>query len=141
MSSIKVSTFYNRVKSIGAYSIEKEGRIVDSGEKTFRLQEGNLKKGSLVVIEKALRIVKLVCKHEDILYIEVQNQHLCSWLSGLEEKKGYEAELDKVFSTLQGIDCRYKFLFVPSNSASKLVEKGIEENNGCVSFSDAMKDL
>lgn len=139
MSNIKVSTFYNRVKSTGAFSIEKEGRII--GEKTFKLQEENLKRGSLVVIEKALRTVKLICKHEDTLYIEVQNQHLCNWLAGLEEKKGYEVDLDKVFSTLQSIDCRYKFLFISSNSASKLVENGLKENDDYVSFADAMQGL
>lgn len=117
----RVSTAFNRVTSTGSFAIERAGETVYAN--VFPSSHLNVKKGILNTISRSLRVAKQYVSHEDTMFIEVQNQHLCEWLSGLVEYKGYLEDLDGVFSVLESIDCRYRFIYVKEPYAKSLEKK------------------
>lgn len=82
----------------------------------------NVKENILETVYRGIRYAKDKVSHEDILYIEVQNQYLCNWLSGLIEYKEYQEQLDRVFDALEGIDCKYRFSFTKNKYALQCVK-------------------
>ena len=119
MSNYRLSCYVNRVKHKCGYTIELEGAVIVKS--VFKLPSENLKESILETVYRGLKAVKKFMKHEDLLNIEIQNIHLCEWLSGLKEYRGYEEYLDKVFLTLESIDCSYKFRFEKKPFASVIV--------------------
>lgn len=106
----RLSCGTDRVKGKNCFVCESEGRELKS--LVFKTISSNMKENILETIFRGIKGVRDMVSHNDILCIEVQNQHLCQWLSGEVEYKGYEDYLDKVFSVLESVDCRYKFVFV-----------------------------
>jgi len=109
---------------------QKQGFVIEQSGKTekevvMKLYSDNLKESVLDCIYHALKEVKPLVKHEDVVIVEVQNAHLVDWLSGLVEYKGYEKELDLVFEVLESIDCRYRFVFCKTPFIKKYL-RGME---------------
>lgn len=127
--------------------VQKHGYIIESGGKTLESSVSsiefaiNLKKDLLSVLVKGLRSVKPWLQHDDMLYVEIPNQHLANWLNGRVEYKDYVEELDKVFEILETIDCRYKFMFVNSPYAREVVKNTKLFLNEGSSLIESFKDL
>lgn len=136
--NIKLSVYSSRPKGKTGYAIYQKGVVAD--KKVNCAYSKNIKEDALVSLTKGLRACRSFVSHDDILYIEIQNQHLCSWLSGCVEYKGYSKYLDDVFAVLESLDCRYKFMFVQKPSAKGIVETGQSEVEG-VSVESAFSDL
>ena len=113
----KISTFADRVHGKRCFLLMKDGRVV--AEKISKFEGTNIKENALECIFQGLNAAKNEVEHEDLLLIEVQNSHLCNWLDGSIENKEYCEGLDKVFATIEGIDCRYRYVL-----NSKPVAKG-----------------
>jgi len=142
MSNYRVSVSYNRVKSSCAYVVETEGvtKVVQISPKI----NPSVKKGILEILTVALRETKPLVSHEDIVFIEIPNKHLCEWLSGLVEYKDYSTEMDEVFDVLETMDCKYRFLFVKEPYAKKVMQKGGLDcgiRNTCSSLADVLKEF
>lgn len=120
--NIKLSIYCSRPKGKTGFAIYENGRVSDS--KVSTVSGDNIKENVLSSLTKGLRACRNVVSHDDILYIEIQNQHLCSWLSGCVEYKGYCKFLDEAFSVLESLDCRYRFMFVSKPTCKALVEEG-----------------
>ena len=135
----RVSTAFSRVTTTGSFAVEKGGTTVHAN--VFPSKTLNMKKGVLDVIAKSLRVAKQYVSHEDTMFIEVQNQHLCEWLSGLVEYKDYAEELDEVFSVLESIDCRYRFIYVKEPYAKSLMKKVGYSSISGGSLIDAINEL
>ena len=126
MSNFRLSCYAGRTLGKCGYTIELEGAVLNKS--VFKTPSDNSKECILEAIYRGLKAVKKSIKHEDLLIIEVQNVHLCEWLNGLKEYKGYEEYLDRVFLTLEGIDCSYRFVFVKKPFASYVVRnQGIDK--------------
>lgn len=136
--NIKLSVYSSRTKGKSGYAIYEKGSVIDS--RVSCTSSSNIKEDVLISLSKGLRSCRGRVSHDDILYIEIQNQHLCSWLSGCVEYKGYSKYLDEAFSVLESLDCRYKFMFVGKPTAKKLIEEGKVEVKG-VSVENAFSDL
>lgn len=126
--------------------VQKHGFIIESHGRTLEssvsaISSLNLKSDLLKVLEAGLRSARSMVKHEDILYIEIPNQHLTNWLSGRVEYKKYSEELDAVFNVLESVDCRYKFMYVKNSYATELVKNTKVFLNEGSSLMDAFKDL
>lgn len=113
--NIKMSTGCNGVKN--CVIIESEGKELYS--KVFKGLGSNLKKDMLMCIYKGLRASSRFVSHDDLLIIEVQNNHLVGWLNGEIGYKGYEEYIYDVFEALEGLDCRYLFVFNSNSYAKK----------------------
>ena len=98
----RLSCGTDRVKGKNCFVCESEGRELKS--LVFKTISSNIKENILETIYRGIKGVRDMVSHNDILCIEVQNQHLCQWLSGEVEYKGYEDYLDKVFSVLESVD-------------------------------------
>lgn len=136
--NLKLSVYCSRPKGVSGFAIYENGRVTDS--KVDSVLSDNIKENVLLALTKGLRACRGVVSHDDILYIEIQNQHLCSWLSGCVEYKGYSSYLDEAFSVLESLDCRYKFMFVGKPTCKALVEEGKAEVKG-MSVENAFSDL
>lgn len=136
--NIKLSVYCSRPKGTVGYAIYIGGSVVESS--ISKIVSNNIKEEVLVSLAKGLRACRNHINHEDILYIEIQNQHLCSWLSGCVEYKGYSNHLDAVFEVLESLDCRYRFMFNDKPDNKKLVESGKVSVKG-LSVEDAFSDL
>lgn len=123
--NIKLSVYTNRVAGLSGYLVCKSGDILDIN--VSKLYSQNIKEDILEKLTRGLRACRNIVSHNDILYIEVQNQHLCNWLDGKVEYKGYSSGLDSVFEVLETLDCRYRFLFVKEPIAKPYVQKGKTE--------------
>ena len=108
-----------KIGKIG-FTYEKSGRIVKSG--VFKTVSGNAKENMLESIIRGMRACRNEIQHDDLLVIEVQNQHLAQWLSGEIVYKGYEDYLDRLFDTLERMDCRYKFSYVAKPYALEYIK-------------------
>lgn len=128
-----------RTEGKNGYVLEAQGKLLDS--KVGSLKSTNIKKDVLTILVDALRCARSYVKHEDIMYIEIQNMHLQQWLSGMVEYKDYATELDAVFEVLESIDCRYKFVFLKEPYARSFVKTHNLEGIKAGSFSDVMKDF
>lgn len=115
----KLSVCSVRTKGRHGYVIEADGRSLVT--QVSGITSVNLKKDILEVLSKALRALKPLVYHEDLVAIEIQNIHLQQWLSGLVDYKDYSEELDRVFEVLESIDCRYRFIFKPEPYAKGIV--------------------
>lgn len=136
--NIKLSVYCSRPKGKSGFVVYKDGRVVES--KINSTNGDNIKEEVMIILTKGLRACRNVVSHDDILYIEIQNQHLCSWLSGCVEYKGYSEFLDAVFEVLESLDCRYRFMFVAKPTCKVLVEEGKVEVKGS-SIESAFSDL
>lgn len=121
------------------YTYEKEGKIQKHG--VFRTESSNLKENILVSITKGMRACREDVNHDDLLIIEVQNQHLAQWLSGEVSYKGYEEYLDTLFDTLESMDCRYKFLYVNKPFALSYIKTHDVEKVKLSPMSEMMKEF
>lgn len=136
--NVKLSVYSSRPKGKSGYAIYQNGVVVD--KKIGNIVSTNIKEDALVSLTKGLRSCRSFISHDDILYIEIQNQHLCAWLSGCVEYKGYSKYLDDAFAVLESLDCRYKFMFVHKPTAKSIIEVGQSDVEG-VSVESAFSDL
>lgn len=136
--NIKLSVYTNRTKGLSGYGIMISGGFKETyvGKTT----SDNIKEDVLVSLSKGLRACRNIVSHDDILYIEIQNQHLCNWLNGNLEYKGYSSGLDEAFNALESLDCRYRFLFIKNPVVCRIVNDGVKEVRG-QSAMDAIADL
>lgn len=116
----RLSCAANRVLRKNCYVLELAGRRVSG--KVFKFEGDNIKENVLEVVRQGIKMARTYVKHEDVLFIEIQNVHLYEWLSGLREYSGYEAGLDAVFDVLESTDCRYKFSFIRKPYAMSYLE-------------------
>ena len=110
-----------RVKGKRGFVIERKGMTLEAS--VHKSSSSNLKEDILNTVTEGLRVIRPYIKHEDILFIEIQNQHLQQWLSGMVEYKDYADALDRVFEVLENLDCRYRFIFVKDPYAKKVVSQ------------------
>ena len=108
-----------KIGKIG-FTYEKSGRVVKSG--VFKTVSSNAKENMLESIIRGMRVCRNEIQHDDLLVIEVHNQHLAQWLSGEIVYKGYEDYLDRLFDTLESMDCRYKFSYVAKPYALEYIK-------------------
>ena len=127
-----------KLKKIG-YTYEVGGRIEDSG--VFKTVSTNMKENILESITRGMKACRGKVHHEDLLIIEVQNQHLAQWLSGEVTYKGYEDYLDRLFAVLESMDCRYKFMFVPKPYALSFIENNNIKKEQMSSISSLMEEF
>lgn len=118
----KLSTYADRVKGKRGFLLIKGGAVTAS--KVSKFEGDNIKENALEVIVQGITVVRNEIAHEDLLIIEVQNSHLCNWLSGSVEYREYSVGLDKVFAQLDTVDCRYRFVY-----ESKPLAKGYVADN------------
>lgn len=118
----KLSVFVNRPKGSRCYVAECNGyeRVSDI---TSCFPDCNIKKETLIVLKKGLLAIRGMVKHEDLVLIEISNQHLHRWLDERIDYKGYNKELDDVFSVLETLDCRYRFVFKENPYAKDFLER------------------
>ena len=121
------------------YILEKDGRMLS--EKVISLPDENVKKCALEVLYWGIKSARGLIKHEDLLMIELQNTHLVDWLLGEKDYAGYEDYLEKVFSVLEMLDCKYKVVCVPNNYASVYVKENSISRVKTASVKDMMSDL
>ena len=114
---LSVATLRTRGKH--GFIIEARGKTVEAS--VHKLKSTNIKEDVLLTLTEGLRAVKPYIKHEDILYIEIQNQHLQQWRSGMVEYKDYSEALDGVFEVLENLDCRYRFIYTKNPYAKSVV--------------------
>lgn len=135
----RLSCATNRVEGKNGFVLELSGREVEAD--VFKTEGDNIKENILETIYRGIRVARGVVKHEDILFIEVQNFHLCEWLSGLKEYKGYEEKLDKVFEVLESTDCRYRFVFVKNPYAKSYIKAHDVKGISGSSIADVMSEF
>lgn len=121
----------------------KHGYVIEAGGKTIEtsvsnISSMNLKEDILGLLAKALRAVKPLVNHEDLLAIEIQNVHLQQWLSGTVDYKDYSEPLGAVFDVLESIDCRYRFIFKAEPYAKGIV---LNTDLNKTSFGFSIKDI
>ena len=137
--NIRLSSYADRTQGKVGFTIEQNGKILE--EKIIKFKGNNIKENALHIIYLGLRACTSRVNHNDILVIEVQNRHLCEWLNGMVEYKGYDLWLDKVFTTLESLDCRYNFYFNNTPFVKKYMkDKGISKIE-VSSIDDMMSDL
>lgn len=112
-----LSVFANRVTGVTNVELYCGGVVEKSY--TGKFVGDNIKKNVLRCIHKGLRFAAAMAKHNDHLYIEIQNRHLVDWLMGRKEYKGYDELLDTVFNDIEQVDCQYKYLFDAAPKAKK----------------------
>lgn len=118
-----VLSCYNSKKK-GAYALSKEGRVAHSSVFEFKDKEEKTKKiYTLKTILQGLKVARSEVSHDDLLLIEVSNEHLAHWLMRREEYKGYEEELDEIYSVLSTIDCKYLFAYSACNKAKEKLKE------------------
>lgn len=105
----KISTYADRVNGKIGFTLEAEGKVLD--EKIQKFEGTNIKENALHCVYLGIKACSGKLQHNDLLMIEVQNIHLCEWLNGMVEYKGYDTWLDRVFGVLELLDCRYRFYF------------------------------
>lgn len=113
--NIRLSCYANRRTGKNCWTVEKQGKVIRS--KVFKFKGDNIKENALECVLQGLRAVTNEVKHEDTLWVEIQNIHLAQWLSGQVEYKDYSKLLDQVFEVLENTDCRYMFIFEKSPKA------------------------
>ena len=91
----RLSCAVERPSNKEGYVLECDGREVASD--VSKCVSSNLKVCLFDAIRKGLLAARVQVKHDDILYIEVQNYHVYEWLTCLKEYNAYADELDKVF--------------------------------------------
>lgn len=114
----RLSCHSDRGSGKSIFVLEKEG--VEVASLVSASKTDNVKINVLASLKRGLQHARGYLNHKDILIIELQNQHLASWIDGKVESKGYEEELEGVFEVLETVDCRYKVV-VTSNSIAKKV--------------------
>lgn len=108
-----------KIHKIG-FTYEVGGKVIESG--VFKTVSTKMKENILEAIIRGMKACRNKIHHEDLLIIEVQNQHLAQWLSGEITYKGYEDYLDRLFDTLESMDCRYKFSYVAKPYALEYIK-------------------
>lgn len=136
--NILLSVYSGRVSGLSGYVIYKNGVSVNTYSRSF--VGDNIKENVLDAVSKGLTACKEVVNHDDILYIEVQNSHVCDWLNGQLERSQYNEYLDKAFTSLERLDCRYKFVYNNRPKCQGAVNAGKSKVIGS-SFSDIMNEL
>ncbi len=118
----KLSVYTNKPCGLSGFVLCSKGDLLEVN--VSKLHSDNIKADVLEKLARGLRMCRKYVSHDDILYIEIQNQHLCNWLSGKVEYKEYSEGLDAVFSVLETLDCKYSFVFVKSPIAKIYVQNG-----------------
>lgn len=122
--NIKVSSCINRKKGASKVEVSAEGKSLKS--QVVRVGSNESPKDVILsMLTKGLRLCRGIVKHEDILYIEVQNRHLCDWLTGAREHIGFSDGMDGLFEVLESLDCRYRFVFVEKPSCRVYEGEGL----------------
>ena len=137
-----LSIYANRVSGVNNVELSSGGRVLKSYKGNF--EGNNIKENILRYLHKGLRFASATVRHEDKLYIEIQNQHLVNWLMGRTEYTGYSELLDTVFADIESVDCQYKYLFDKSPRAKKATvgEHGnVAVENPCVGLDDLMEEF
>lgn len=136
----RLCTFADRKGGKCGFVIENNGHILDS--KIEKFVGSNIKENALHIIYLGLRACKNVVHHGDMLLVDVQNVHLCHWLNGAVEYKDYSDWLDRVFCTLETLDCRYRFYLDKGDS---FIKKFVADNGvtkvSVGSIDDMMKEF
>ena len=135
----RLSCASNRVLNKNCYVLELNGRRVSG--KVFRFEGDNIKKNVLEAVYQGIKMARTYVKHSDVLFIEIQNVHLCEWLNGMKEYSGYEEGLDRVFDVLESTDCRYKFTFIRKPYAMSYLETHELTTIQGSSFASIMQEL
>lgn len=135
----RLSCASNRVLGKNCYVLELAGRRVSG--KVFKFTGDNIKENILETVFQGIKMARTYVNHEDILFIEIQNVHLCDWLNGMKEYSGYETGLDKVFDVLESTDCRYKFSFIRKPYAMTYLENHDITTVSGSSFASIMQEL
>ena len=127
-----------KIHKIG-FTYEVGGKVIESG--VFKTVSTKMKENILEAIIRGMKACRNKIHHEDLLIIEVQNQHLAQWLSGEITYKGYEDYLDRMFDVLESMDCRYKFMFVPKPYALSFIENNDIKKQQMSSISSLMEEF
>lgn len=135
----RLSCATDRKQGKNGYSIEYNGREVESS--VFKLSGSNIKSNILLSVYRGLKAARNYVSHDDVLCIEIQNNHLKEWLSGIKSYKGYEDCMDKVFDVLESVDCRYRFVYVECPEMMKYLAIRDFDKNKSMGIEDAMRDL
>lgn len=111
----------------GAFVIYKDGRVAskDSFSIPNKGNEAMLKEYVFESVIRGLRNVRGFVSHDDLLLIEVPNNHMAEWLNGSKEYKGYSKYLDEISDIIDTIDCRYMFAKSDVREAKKLLDEKI----------------
>lgn len=104
----KLSVSVVRPKRKYCFVIEAKGDELES--RIGSIDSLVLKSEELKALTLGLRACRAYVKHDDLLIVELHNQHLCGWLNGSVEQKGYEKEMDEALDVLESLDCRVKFI-------------------------------
>lgn len=113
----RLSCGVNRPANKQGFVLECNG--VEIASDVSKCVSENLKVCLFDVIQKGLFAARTKVSHDDLLHIEVQNYHVYEWLTCLKEYNTYISELNKVFSALESVDCRYKVLFLKNPYGKK----------------------
>ena len=127
--NIKLSCTADKKMGRGAYIIYKGGKRVVSESFSIKGmgESSTLKEYVFVAVTKALLSVRNIVNHEDLLLIELPNNHMVEWLNGSKEYKGYNKYLDEISDIIDTIDCRYLFTKSDVNEVKKMLEVKEEE--------------
>lgn len=106
----RLSCAVDRPANKEGFVLECDGREITSD--VSKCVSSNMKVCIFDALHKGILSARVHVKHDDLLHIEVQNYHVYEWLSCLKEYNGYSEELDKVFSALESVDCKYKIIFL-----------------------------
>lgn len=135
----RLSCGANRKAGKIAYTYEIQGIIKKAG--VYKIVSTNVKENVLEAIIRGMKGCKDLVSHDDLLIIEVQNQHLAQWLSGEITYKGYEEYLDRLFDTLESMDCRYKFMYIKHPYALSYLETHKVNKTKMSSISSLMEEF
>lgn len=130
----RLSSTVNRPKGKMCFVLELGGKTLQSY--ISNTESDNLKSELLSIMTMGLRSCRPYLKHEDILYIDVQNRHLQQWLDGAIEYKEYAEQIDEVLSVLETLNCRYKFMFNNKPYAKVFLERNTKNSIQGSSISD-----
>lgn len=135
----RLSCGVNRSICKSGFVLELNGKEIASS--VFKCPTDNIKECILEAVYRGFRYTRGIIKHKDLLIIEIQNSHLCDWLSGKIEYKGYLNYMDKILDELEYMDCRYKFMFISEPYAKKYLLNHDVDRVSTSTFADAMSDL
>lgn len=127
--NIVLSCSADRVKSRGAFILNKEGRRVEQESFSLKCRNGGntLKEYVFETVIRGLRFTRDYVNHDDLLLIKLENAHVVDWLNGNKEYKGYNEYLDEVYRVIESLDCRYLFTKADVKDVKKIMYIDKEE--------------
>lgn len=116
-------------KGKGSYILEKGGKVIDSDTFSIRKQDDvTLKEYIFEAIIRGLNATKHSVEHEDLLLINIQNNHMSNWLNGSREYKGYDKYLDTISDIIESLDCKYMFAPNGAKKAKDIIDKKVSKD-------------